>query len=59
MNWKNIKEGIGWSKDAWCKPLRAFVEDNQNIKFNHYVAPYAQRDIPKKGSHFWIHLVRT
>jgi len=35
MNWKNIKEGIGWSKDAWCKPLRAFVEDNQNIKFNH------------------------
>ena len=35
MNWKIIKKGIGWSKNAWCKPLRTFVEDNPNIEFSY------------------------
>ena len=35
MNWKTIKDSIGWSKDTWCQPLRAFIDDNPNIEFSH------------------------
>jgi hypothetical protein len=35
VNWKIVIGGIGWSKNSWHKPLRAFVENNPNIVFNH------------------------
>jgi hypothetical protein len=34
MNWKVVKRGIGWSRDAWYYPLKAFIKDNQNIKLD-------------------------
>ena len=35
MNWGYVKKGIGWSRHSWCHPLRAFIEDNSNIAFEH------------------------
>ena len=35
MNWGHVKKGIGWSRNSWCHPLRAFIEDNSNIAFEH------------------------
>ena len=33
MNWKDVEQGIGWSRSAWCHPLKRFVKDNPNMKF--------------------------
>jgi hypothetical protein len=33
MNWVKIKHAIGWSKMAWCHPLKLFIADNKNCHF--------------------------
>jgi len=34
MNWKLIEEGIGWSRKAWTRPIKNFINDNPKILFN-------------------------
>ena len=31
--WKIIQDGIGWSKHAWCYPLRLFIANNPKCNF--------------------------
>ena len=33
MNWRIIKNGIGWSREAWCQPLKLFAADNPDFSF--------------------------
>ena len=35
MNMRSCKKGVGWSRNSWCHPLRAFIEDNPNVHFEH------------------------
>ena len=35
MNWRIIKKGIGWSRNTWNQPLKAFIADNPDISFEH------------------------